>query len=1157
MKKNNILIGKQKICKNSENVIGEYVNLNGEVYYKIENYDKMNPFLMSIVSNSDHWMYISSNGGLTAGRKNPDNALFPYYTDDIIHTSQEITGSKTILKINIDGENYLWEPFSNYYKNIYNCSRNIYKNIPGNKVIFEETNHDLNIKFQYCWMNSERFGFIKKSTLINMGTQKVELDLIDGIQNILPYGIYQQFQNEFSTLADGYKKNELIEDQGIGIYSLSSIPSDRAEPSESLKATLVWSAGIDAENYLLSSSQLDLFRGGEDIFGETDIKGQRGAYFIHSSILLNENERKTWYINSDINQDHNSLVSLQKFINSSGNIIAEINSNIEYGTDKLISIVGSADGIQKSSDMLVTSRHFSNVLFNVMRGGIFDNSYIIEKEDFLLFLKSANTKLYKQHRESFESLNNFISRDKLLSYVDNQNDKQLKRIFTEYLPLTFSRRHGDPSRPWNRFSIEIKNDKNEKVLNYQGNWRDVFQNWEALALSYPSFLDSMISKFLNASTADGYNPYRITRDGFDWEIPEPDKPWSNIGYWGDHQIIYLLKLLELSVNYNQGELYSKLSEEIYTYANVPYRIKSYKDLLTDPHDTITFDYDLNNEILEREKNEGTDARYLTGSNDLPLLVNMSEKLLVTLLSKLTNFIPDGGIWMNTQRPEWNDANNALVGNGISMVTLYYLRRYVVFLLDLFFKINDQSILLSDAVMELLEEIAGIFESNKKLIKEKISDKIRKDIVDNLGLAGEKFRNIIYGKGLKSKKKSIQINELVDFLDTVKFFIDQSINSNKREDGLYHSYNLISLENESELKIINLYEMLEGQVAILSSGYMTSESSIELIESLKASRLYRKDQNSYILYPNRELPYFLEKNNIPNELFKSSKLLVKLIDSDHGDIVLKDLNGDYHFNGEIRNKNILINKLDNIRSNDLADLVTEEESLILDIYEHVFNHKAFTGRSGTFYKYEGLGSIYWHMVSKLVLAVQENFYKSVADNCDKSSINKLKTYYYELKEGIGVHKSPSEYGAFPTDPYSHTPIFSGVQQPGMTGQVKEDIISRFGELGIVVKNNQISINTELLNISELLKEETEFTYYDVFSTKKTIRLKKNSLGFTYCQVPFIYEKSDADYRIKVVSKGHESNYNEFSLPVELSRSIFNRTGEIERVIININRDIKSG
>ena len=55
-----------------------------------------------------------------------------------------------------------------------------------------------------------------------------------------------------------------------------------------------------------------------------------------------------------------------------------------------------------------------------------------------------------------------------------------------------------------------------------------------------------------------------------------------------------------------------------------------------------------------------------------------EKMLATVMSKIANFIPEGGIWMNTQRPEWNDANNALVGYGVSMVTLYYLRRFIIF-----------------------------------------------------------------------------------------------------------------------------------------------------------------------------------------------------------------------------------------------------------------------------------------------------------------------------------------------------------------------------------------------------------------------------------------------------------------------------------------------
>ncbi|MFM7157985.1 MAG: hypothetical protein ACKO0Y_09240, partial [Bacteroidota bacterium] len=138
-----------------------------------------------------------------------------------------------------------------------------------------------------------------------------------------------------------------------------------------------------------------------------------------------------------------------------------------------------------------------------------------------------------------------ISIQELKGIVTTVNDSHLLRLASEYLPLTFSRRHGDPSRPWNRFSINTKNDDGSLKYDFQGNWRDIFQNWEALSHSYPLFVESMIYKFMNASTFDGYNPYRIQKNGFDWETIEEHNPWSYIGYWGDHQIIYLLKLLEM------------------------------------------------------------------------------------------------------------------------------------------------------------------------------------------------------------------------------------------------------------------------------------------------------------------------------------------------------------------------------------------------------------------------------------------------------------------------------------------------------------------------------------------------------------------------------------------------------------------------------------
>ena len=96
MDKRSFFIGDTKIKINNSPVIGKFIDVDGEQFYKIEDYNNMPAFFMNIVSDSDHWMFISSNGALTAGRKNPDNALFPYYADDKITDSPDNTGNKTI-----------------------------------------------------------------------------------------------------------------------------------------------------------------------------------------------------------------------------------------------------------------------------------------------------------------------------------------------------------------------------------------------------------------------------------------------------------------------------------------------------------------------------------------------------------------------------------------------------------------------------------------------------------------------------------------------------------------------------------------------------------------------------------------------------------------------------------------------------------------------------------------------------------------------------------------------------------------------------------------------------------------------------------------------------------------------------------------------------
>lgn len=1127
----------------------EPVELGGEIFYKISNVNHMRSFFMSIVSDSDHWLFVSSNGGISAGRRNPEFALFPYYTDDKITDSAEITGSKTILRICQNGDMIVWEPFSIRSEGNFNITRNLYQNRFSNKIIFEEVNHDLGLQFQYEWNTSNLFGFVKQSRLLNHNKEAIKVDVLDGLQNILPYGIHSDLQNKTSNLADAYKRSELITETGLGIFALSAIIVDKAEPSEALKANVVWSSGLDQPTYLLSCLQLQHFRNGKNVNVEEDVKGEKGAYFIVDALTLTAGEDREWTIVANVNQHHPNIIQLSENIKSDAGLYNKVRDDIQLGTETLIKLCAASDALQYTADSLKDTRHFSNVLFNIMRGGIFDNNYQIEKRDFETYIRKANKKVFEETAADLNKLEENFSVFRLKNIAHQSGNNDFIRLATEYLPLKFSRRHGDPSRPWNYFSINTRSEiDGSKILDYQGNWRDIFQNWEALAHSYPAFIEGMIYKFLNASTFDGYNPYRVTKDGFDWETIEPDNPWSYIGYWGDHQIIYLLKFLEFAEQQQSGTIENMLGKNDFVYANVPYRIKAYSDIVQNPKDTIEFSHKNEKQIQERIKATGSDGALLSDASHRIYHVNFLEKILVTVLSKLSNFIPEGGIWMNTQRPEWNDANNALVGNGLSMVTLYYLRRFLKFLQPIFQNVQEQHIAVSKELHEFFTEMSQTFAKHAGVLSAPVDDGIRKQITDALGLAGSNYRNQVYTHTFSGEKKMLSVNEISVFTDITVLFLEHSIKANRRKDNLYHAYNLLNYGDDG-IKISYLSEMLEGQVAVLSSGYLSAEESLQLLDALKQSSLYRKDQYSYILYPNKKLPGFLQKNNISPKAIEDSALLNTLLDDGNTAITEKDVKGDYHFNANFKNANDVLKALHALPPK-YQPLVLKETTLILQVFEDVFNHKEFTGRSGTFYGYEGLGSIYWHMVSKLLLAVQETCLRAINENAGAETISRLVTHYYQINDGIGVHKSPELYGAFPITPYSHTPFNKGAQQPGMTGQVKEDILCRIGELGVYVQNRQLVFKPVMLRNSELLNEEKQAHFIDVFAQKQKITIPKNALFFTYCQVPVIYILHNTGAIEIEKADGSIVRTETNILPEKESISVLQRTGEVHMIKVFI-------
>jgi hypothetical protein len=193
-----------------------------------------------------------------------------------------------------------------------------------------------------------------------------------------------------------------------------------------------------------------------------------------------------------------------------------------------------------------------------------------------------------------------------------------------------------------------------------------------------------------------------------------------------------------------------------------------------------------------------------------------------------------------------------------------------------------------------------------------------------------------------------------------------------------------------------------------------------------------------------------------------------------------------------------------------------------------------------------------MVSKLVLSIQEICLAAIKEGVDEVTIGRLLDHYYEANAGIGVHKSPELYGAFPTDPYSHTPASKGAQQPGMTGQVKEDVLSRFGELGVFVEDGSLNFDPCLLRKEEFLEAGSTFNYVDLQLESREVQVEKGSLCFTCCQVPVVYVLSEKEGVKVVKNNGDIVEFSDLKLDLKTSKMVFERTGEIDQIIVSIKK-----
>jgi len=159
-------------------------------------------------------------------------------------------------------------------------------------------------------------------------------------------------------------------------------------------------------------------------------------------------------------------------------------------------------------------------------------------------------------------------------------------------------------------------------------------------------------------------------------------------------------------------------------------------------------------------------------------------------------------------------------------------------------------------------------------------------------------------------------------------------------------------------------------------------------------------------------------------------------------------------------------------------------------------------------------------------------------------------YFDIRKGLSFNKDPAAYGAFPTDPYSHTPSGQGARQPGMTGLVKEEILTRQVELGYTIENGSLVFDFTLLDRDEFLTENALFTYLGVDGGEQQIELPAGSIDYTICQVPVILRTSNENNISVHLSDGSLRQVEGHTLDAAHSRHIFMRDGVVHSLLVNI-------
>ncbi|MDA3931411.1 MAG: cellobiose phosphorylase, partial [Tenericutes bacterium] len=827
----------------------DYINNQFIIY----NYNQRSPFANFLPGVAGKmgiplWVFYTNRGqGISGyGLQDKNHPIMAFTPANKAYETTPVTGFRTFIK----HQEKVYEAFhvdsQNNHKMIIDYS----------SFSIEEVMQELNLKIKITYVglpNESLGGLVRKVELTNLNDQELDIELLDGIAEILPSGIQNSGFKSTSNLLASWADVKHI-DESLAYFTLRASTGDSSEVKK-----------MEAGNYYFGFIGDELIRPIVDpelIFGLNTAKTKANG-FMESSIkeLLSKPQ-----------------VTTNKF----GCAFMPLSKNIKANeTICFYAISGHA----KNFDIL---KEFSKKIL---------------KEDFI------NKKIEESNEEINKMLDD-VQTDSAFPIFDNYiKQNYLDNILRGGYPLNigdtvyhlYSRRHGDLERDYNFFSLAP-----EYYSQGNGNFRDVCQNRRLDTYFNKEVKDFNIRHFASLIQLDGYNPlsinginYKIRKDVKVLDLvkglfadnhdkivellSQPFTPGTIVnfieqnkikhkkpigdyldkiienseafiqavfgeGFWIDH-FTYVLDLVESYESIYPDKMKALLFEnENYYYYDSPVSVrkKSEKIVLNDNGDVRQYGslIHLDDEKINRLK-MNPHASNWSKIKDVDYKSNLFIKLLVLVLNKHSLLDPDNiGIEMEAEKPGWNDAMNGLpglLGSGVS--ESIELLRIIDFLLDH----------IDNGPLKLPTEIYNFFSNLNKVRTYDERVKSRENYRDDIrfGLKGdiEILHIDVVQEYLFKLKQNIQdsITKLYEKSDyIIPTFLRYDVNNyevikdDSNQPTHHNGYQLVKPLNYNRNP---LTPFLEAPARLLKTTF-GKEKLLKMHEKIKHSDLYDQELHMY-------------------------------------------------------------------------------------------------------------------------------------------------------------------------------------------------------------------------------------------------------------------------------------------------------------------------